>query len=722
MEAKNLKGILALDVVVPEIQREYVWGGNKRVLTQFISDLKTKKELNVGFVYSYQPYPNLNEIFLIDGQQRITTLILIAFYCAIKEENKLKEFKLLLRMDKTKPAFSYRVRSCTKDFMIKLFDNIDNPNDLRNIRNQKWYLASYETDMTIASMIKAIDVIDENLKDSVGLYDYIVENVKFWYFNVGDTSQGEELYITMNNRGESLTEAEQIKPLLFEKVESSEKHKFGKLWDEIEEYFYALKPVEKGIEIVDTMMNRFIQLILQLENQTEKSIGGSTRFTPEEIQKIDFQKIEIYYKALKLIESNFKEKREISLLSCLYEESQEQKYLFPLAALMKAVYVYIYKSNNPALICLEDNQQQELTRLYQIVRNAVRRGSLKYVPLLNLMFLYDESKTIYEFFIDNHNPTNKENHILSPHELEKVKIIFNSESIEKTEKAFWEAQEQLEYLLSGSLKPLISPFASDEKWTDLILAKFNKRKWIVSEIFNRKNIKIKLSEEHVKGIIDNGLIARALLIFGDYAKIIGGDNWCFGYDKYWNIIFKEDKGSDVLSKLISKLAELNNDSLYDNIQSLIKFYIDNYRLESKDSRYYFVKHQNAFRAIGDGYNVITFWGSWKDYRIEVLNKERLSSYHINPFLNAVSYKLDKNERKDYLKCNIGDDYSSIVLKNGITITCGSNHAWFVKSDKLSLHIEYLIWNEDKKQYTYTVDLSDDLIEKGVELFYKLEDL
>lgn len=118
----------------------------------------------------------------------------------------------------------------------------------------------------------------------------------------------EELYITMNNRGESLTEAEQIKPLLFEKVESSEKHKFGKLWDEIEEYFYALKPVEKGIEIVDTMMNRFIQLILQLENQTEKSIGGSTRFTPEEIQKIDFQKIEIYYKALKLIESNFKEK------------------------------------------------------------------------------------------------------------------------------------------------------------------------------------------------------------------------------------------------------------------------------------------------------------------------------------------------------------------------------------------------------------------------------
>lgn len=725
MEEKNLSGILESDVVIPEIQREYVWGRNERVISQFIEELRLKKELNIGFIYSYKPYDELNEIFLIDGQQRITTLVLIAFYAAIKEDNKLDKFKTLIRLNGTKPAFSYRVRSCTKEFLLELFRNIKNLDDLREIEKQKWFLNRYKVDKSISSMIEAFKIIDKKLKESDNIYDYIVENVKFWYFNVGETSQGEELYIAMNSRGEALSESEQIKPILFEKVQSSDKHKFGNLWDKIEEFFYNLKPIDKGVEVVDTMMNRFIQLILQIENKIEKYIGGAsnTKFSTNEIQNISLEKIECYFNALKIIDSNFKEDNKTSLLSCFYEERQSEKFLFPLAALMKSVYLIVKNVPVQTDFTLSEVEQRELLRLYKIVRNAVRRGTIKYVPLLKLLSEYN-GEPIYDFLIKYHSSENVVNHVFSKHEMQKIRIIANSESIEKTEEAFWEAQESLEYLLSGSLKPLIEPFIDEEKWTETILKKFQKRKDIICEVFSNENIKIKLSEEHIVGRLDNALISRTLLTFGDFAKRIGGDNWCFGYNNYWKAIFKEKKGANCLSMLLTKLTHTNNCSLYDTLQSIIKEYINNYPLEEKNSRYYFIKYDKTLLAINDGYNIVTFWGSWSDYRIEVLNKERLNSYHINPFLTAVIYKLNIPEKKTYLKHSNVGDLTHIGLINGITMSCNKTHDWYVMSDKknVNLEVDNLFWDDNTKKYIYPVDVKEDLIEKGVELFYKLKDI
>ena len=46
-------------LVIPEIQREYVWGCNKTVLEKFLSELnisfstKSNSDSNIGFLYSY---------------------------------------------------------------------------------------------------------------------------------------------------------------------------------------------------------------------------------------------------------------------------------------------------------------------------------------------------------------------------------------------------------------------------------------------------------------------------------------------------------------------------------------------------------------------------------------------------------------------------------------------------------------------------------------------
>jgi uncharacterized protein with ParB-like and HNH nuclease domain len=730
MDEKNLIKILAFDVVVPEIQREYVWGKNERVISQFIIDIRKKNSLNIGFVYSYKPYAKLNEIFLIDGQQRITTMVLIAFYCAIKD-GKLKEFKKLMRLNKPKPAFSYRVRSCTKDFMLDLFNSIDNLNNLRKIEKQKWFLDRYKADMSISSMIKAIEIIDTNLNDINNLYDFIIKDVKFWYFNVGQTSQGEELYITMNSRGESLSDAEQIKPQLFERIKDPlKKQTYGKLWDNIEEYFYSLKPSDKGIEVVDLMMNRFIQLILQLENKTEKNIGGTSNalFSTTELQNIDLEKIKYYFDALKIINTNFKEKNEISLLACFYEETQKELYLYPLASLMKAVFIIVEKEKTQSKVILSEIQFRELLRLYHVIRNSVRRGTIKYVPLLKLLSNYN-GEPIYKFILEFHlKLIEKDQYVLSPHELDKIRIIFNSESVFKTEEAFWESQESLSYLLGGSLKSLIEPFQNIEKWSNETLYNFSQRKELVSELFNPKIIKKQLDKSQIDGEIDNSLIARVMLTIGDYTFYTGGNNWCLGYDSYWKSIFTEKKGTDILSKLLTILLNYTESvPLYDRLQNILQAYIDEYKLENKDGRYYIVKYPESLQAAWEGNNILRFWNGWNNYRVEVLNKKRLSSYHVNPYATAVFNRLAETLKNNKInRCHPIDYSTGLLFDNGIHLIADSSHAWNVvyneEIDAKTLPKGFEIGDLDfnvAKCYRYRVKLEDDLIEKGIELANQL---
>ena len=124
MEKKNISELLKnFDFVVPEIQREYVWGDNKnkQVLVQFLRDLNEKIELgetNIGFLYSYQ---SGQEHYLIDGQQRYTTILLLLYYLSIVDsEETYVEYMALQKLDSVRPSFSYRVRTHTDSFLTNL--------------------------------------------------------------------------------------------------------------------------------------------------------------------------------------------------------------------------------------------------------------------------------------------------------------------------------------------------------------------------------------------------------------------------------------------------------------------------------------------------------------------------------------------------------------------------------------------------------------------------
>jgi len=310
-------------LVVPEIQREYVWGRNDYdILKTFLEDIKkgfnnpsdniddntksllpfleTANELqkkvlmdlianksnennimNIGFLYSYKPNYFITDegkdAYLIDGQQRFTTIFLILFYLAIKEE-RYNDFIQLYRVKllESKIGFDYRVRSLTHNFIIDLIKNTTKFEDLLTISDKRWFLSNYKKDSTIRAIVGdrnsdgAFKIIHEQLHSLTnGYFDFVMNNIKFWHFKTEETSQGEELYITMNSRGQQLADNETIKAKLFEL--EGDQLKWSAKWEEWQDFFWKNRNKKDPTSNADKGFNEFlrwIQIIKMAENQT----------------------------------------------------------------------------------------------------------------------------------------------------------------------------------------------------------------------------------------------------------------------------------------------------------------------------------------------------------------------------------------------------------------------------------------------------------------------
>src|SRR5574344_203160 len=84
----NIKDLLQEHIIiVPEMQRDYVWSvtsDNVYKLLQIIHDGSPSK-INIGFIYAC----GQEGLFcLIDGQQRLTTLVLLTFYLSLRNNGK----------------------------------------------------------------------------------------------------------------------------------------------------------------------------------------------------------------------------------------------------------------------------------------------------------------------------------------------------------------------------------------------------------------------------------------------------------------------------------------------------------------------------------------------------------------------------------------------------------------------------------------------------------
>lgn len=225
----NIKELLKeKELIIPEIQRDYVWGDNELVIKRFINNIKNmndNEELDIGFFYSYKIYENFNA--LIDGQQRITTLILLSWYVGV-DNTKLNNFK-------------FKVRENSNNFLEKLLEQksveipaIDGKKNSDKIKNSIWYKRIWDNDPTVKSILNALDIIDKELENEKENIKNKIDNIKFSCIEAGDRRLETE-YILLNKRGVNLTNSEQLKAILTEDIENKNEwlEKWEKDWQDI---------------------------------------------------------------------------------------------------------------------------------------------------------------------------------------------------------------------------------------------------------------------------------------------------------------------------------------------------------------------------------------------------------------------------------------------------------------------------------------------------------
>ncbi|AEM20956.1 hypothetical protein Bint_0322 [Brachyspira intermedia PWS/A] len=206
---------------------------------------------------------------MIDGQQRFTTLYLTLLYLSVKENNKYKAYL---------KNFSYKVRNLTKEFIDLMIEKIEKEEDFFDIENKTWCLSVYKKDPTIKNIInffKIFNIDEENQEyKDISLKD--IEKAEFWYFNTSNTSQGEELYITMNSRGEKIAEYEDIRVSLLSEIKEDYKDKATK-FNKIEHFFWKHRDNNKNN--ADEEFNKFLKQAIalskfEIEGNTSNSIGN----------------------------------------------------------------------------------------------------------------------------------------------------------------------------------------------------------------------------------------------------------------------------------------------------------------------------------------------------------------------------------------------------------------------------------------------------------------
>lgn len=442
MDKKNIKDLLGNYMVVPEIQREYVWGSNKNIVNQFIDSLKENNDINVGFLYSYS---NGNQEYIIDGQQRLTTLVMCLYYASIKQK-KYDDFITLLKVNSPNMSFTYRVRSNTEEFMQCLFNS--GVYKEKEIKDSKWYHACYDSDISISSMIDLLNYLDE-IQFDVN-YDDILK-IKFWYYPIDETSLGEDLYITMNSRGKTLDNAEKLKPLLFEKSRKELKN-WGKIWDDWEDFFFTLLNGD-DITKINVAMNNLIRIVWEL-----KTCGEHNELKPfEAIKDLSLSDIELFFDALKLIvNSEFNNK--VDLLFGNKKSDESDGNFLILKSLLSVCIKYS-----------EDEKMRnvEMKRVYQLIYNKMyRRGSQKHIPLLTLLKTYRDSNesNFYNIVLDVCNGAGKDDYF-DASDLLMIQIMSDSAKdnileISEVEKEFWKTQstdvDRCHYIWKGDLSTLIN--------------------------------------------------------------------------------------------------------------------------------------------------------------------------------------------------------------------------------------------------------------------------
>ncbi len=275
-------------IEIPIIQRDYAQGRKglyikiKRelFLDEIFSVICDSEENDLKLYYIYGKIDGTTFI-PIDGQQRLTTLYLLAYYLSSRE-NCFKNFLNL-------PELTYRTRFSAKNFTAELRKN---PLDYTNgsaqkpsekIKQSGWFFSEYESDPTVIAILTMLDSIHEKyeaIKESkksclLGCLFGNLKRIKFEVFSLDGNISTDDLYIKMNARGRALSNFDNFNSMIDEiesnksSKENTKGEKFSEKSKEWENTFFVFYEGEKDKSGSDNIGSRALSELIRIILTTE---------------------------------------------------------------------------------------------------------------------------------------------------------------------------------------------------------------------------------------------------------------------------------------------------------------------------------------------------------------------------------------------------------------------------------------------------------------------
>ncbi len=261
ISSNNIYGING--ITIPRIQRSYAQGRTDahavKTRDRFLSAIQRgmgADGLTLDFIYG-----NIQngQLIPLDGQQRLTTLWLLHWYAAQKENIK----------DNNLSRFTYNTRYSARDFITKLvaFEPSLKKTLSDEIRNQGWFPMEWDNDPTVSGMLTMLDEIQKRFSDTDNLWASL-DKIDFYFRDIEEMKLTDDIYIKMNSRGKPLTDFEHFKAELLKVIRSdngdeSTSKRIGLKIDR--EWTDLIWNYRDGHNLVDNgflHMFRFISLIL----------------------------------------------------------------------------------------------------------------------------------------------------------------------------------------------------------------------------------------------------------------------------------------------------------------------------------------------------------------------------------------------------------------------------------------------------------------------------
>lgn len=714
-------------IEIPMIQRDYAQGRQDEKSTyireKFLKDLHSviresqngnDKHLNLDFVYGYIE----NSTFIpLDGQQRLTTLYIIYWFLAFKDDVSFYENGLHL--------FSYKTRQSAKEF-LKSLNKDENIEKLRietngnleevvcTIKNQPWYNLTWNYDPTVMGILQTLN--DVSILFSDISFDILKEKgpVNFHFLQINEYGLGDNLYIKMNARGKPLSDFENFKAsfeniisshtsskLFIEKIDGVWLDAFWKFTAEsLDESINVEQNVSKFTKQCDDLLLSFIKKITEYLYYKD-DIGKDYQFNDLNIDSI-YSKEENLQTLIQtfdlIIELEYNEW--VSYFNNIFSEKFE---IGKIATDQPSLNLVLNIFNNHSFSRFEDlllfgwlnyilkanslNNTSELKDFLRIVRNYInnvnQKNKTSLVSELRTDYYNDILNTIFSFSISN------------PYQNLNIKSV----SFRK---------EYIQYEINK-----YNSFQEDNFRKNLIF-KFEDHPTLKGLIFNFDFSSY--SNTELKNIIDNFYslykeiayqdIVRLLLCFGDYSVTVGysniGDFKFFGQDKNWHRVLASPEGEiksnfEELFRFFSK--EIISD--WDNfIETKVSHSVGSY----KDSWLWYCLNPK-YKNILDH----PIYTKNHDNRVEIFYNQSLNSYHYNPFVywfrchSSQDIRIHINEPDS---CAQYSNFSRLHLRNRVELE-QINNDWIIYN--LSKEFKHLSFKFDEEQ-NYHVLSCDNLIE------------